>query len=1404
VGGVLTTTKLKSSTDTYEIAAVAEADFANDPEKDYYQVTISGPLSDTVNTPIVVSGLTLTAGEAGPIIKTQPAALTAVKVGDSAKLSIEMVNPAEASLEYAWYKAGSKTVLSTSGTLTIAKTVSGDTGYYFAVVTAASGWVQSVPSVVFVNEVDPTGTSSDATKIASTTAFQSLLANEGDTVTLRTFAIGDGLTYKWRRLDGVSLTSDRIKGVESPNLVLRGVVPSDGSGKDGVSYVASVYSGSTFLLDLAPWVLKVMPVPVILTQPESQTLMPGQTAIFSGSLLVTSDTRFQWYFRSTPTAAWVPVPGATGGSSGGSTCYVANVKEADAGEYRLDVSNTAGTVSSQNATLVVRKPVVVTGVSIDQPSVDPGADVTLTVNFTGDAQDNPYQWWKQNAAGKWTQVINGGSSQTLVLKGVSETDDAFYKARVFGKVNAGGVDSLPVRVSVHDAVALVAGQRLQTTSVVAGESTEFSVKATGWDPHYEWLFRKDTTSVWTPESSGTSATLSLKSITSAKDGYYAVRVTNAFSQAGIGKASLSAGTAATITPFVVGRLIVHTPPRLVSDLPTISGDASMNDSGLVRVNQGKSFTLTATLSDSTYPVVYKWRKDGVVIASASDVITAAPGIITLPFTSASKLDNGRYDLVLSNVYGVSVSAPVTVVVNLKPKIISQPMNVTVAEGSAASFRVDAEGEGISYEWFSGVMSNGTFSAGPSAGTGKLLSLSKLVAGASGTYYVARATNVVDSVDSTPARLTVTSAGDLKITTQPTFASYALFGGSVNLSVVAEGPGTLSYQWRKDGVPIAGGTSSVLALTNSADNNTPGVYDVFISNDANFVYSTPLNITVNPYLESVSIPDSANPGDGVRMEVVATSLTDAAPTYQWYRNTVSSGTGTALVDSTGVLSGGTSSVLVLKSVQLTDEGWYRVVVSVKNPSDASKKVSNSSDWKKMSVVSKVVITQQPQGFTKLQGDTAQLSVVASGGGTLKYRWLLDGGTAFYGATVSGGSSATLTLGSLALTQAGNYQVEVSNSAGSVLSLPAAVQVTPKFAVTVQKPARVSLGAGASLVATVQGGTSVSYQWYKGSGSALRELKGETGAQLRLNPVLAADVGMYTVIVTDGLNRTAQDSRMLELSRVPELTVPIVSQTVALGGTVSFAVGVKYDKTLKYSWTRWTGVNAVSVGGNSARLVLKNLTTTDFSTYTVRASDPDDATLYVESSATLAKWISGSGVKTVTGLDTKGVLGAANFSKWWIFWVDAAIARDATAKHAYGYFILERTELKDSGGALIGVGAGRAAWVWKTGGSSTWTDAEQQVQDAGANSKAFFSDVAARGSASGTFVLGGNLETGTDAAWYGAPEAVDGSFDDADLSYDVNLSWDADHVTALQGSTDWTGVVNSLQNAAAAAAAEIPGE
>jgi trimeric autotransporter adhesin len=200
---------------------------------------------------------------------------------------------------------------------------------------------------------------------------------------------------------------------------------------------------------------------------------------------------------------------------------------------------------------------------------------------------------------------------------------------------------------------------------------------------------------------------------------------------------------------------------------------------------------------------------------------------------------------------------------------------------------------------------------------------------------------------------------------------------------------------------------VLQITKST-NGTAGVFDVFLSNDANFVYSTPLTIVIEPYIDSLSVPDSVNPGDGVRMEVVATST--SALSYQWYRSAVASGTGAAIKDVADTISGGTSSVLVLTAAQLSDDAFYRVAVS-------SKDAVNLSDWKKMTVVTKVQIPNegQPQGLTQLQGTSASLSVTATGGGTLKYRWLLDGNVVSNGATVSGATSATLTLGSLALNQ-----------------------------------------------------------------------------------------------------------------------------------------------------------------------------------------------------------------------------------------------------------------------------------------------------------------------------------------------------------------------------------------------------
>lgn len=78
----------------------------------------------------------------------------------------------------------------------------------------------------------------------------------------------------------------------------------------------------------------------------------------------------------------------------------------------------------------------------------------------------------------------------------------------------------------------------------------------------------------------------------------------------------------------------------------------------------------------------------------------------------------------------------------------------------------------------------------------------------------------------------------------------------------------------------------------------------------------------------------------------------------------------------------------------------------------------------------VITAQPQSVSIASGATATLSVVATGSGTLRYQWHLDG------SAISGATAASHTTAA-----AGSYTVVVSNEAGSVSSDAAIVTVHP---------------------------------------------------------------------------------------------------------------------------------------------------------------------------------------------------------------------------------------------------------------------------------------------------------------------------------------------------------------------------
>jgi hypothetical protein len=101
-----------------------------------------------------------------------------------------------------------------------------------------------------------------------------------------------------------------------------------------------------------------------------------------------------------------------------------------------------------------------------------------------------------------------------------------------------------------------------------------------------------------------------------------------------------------------------------------------------------------------------------------------------------------------------------------------------------------------------------------------------------------------------------------ITTQP-IAANAVAGGTAMFSVAASGSGN-AYQWRKDGVAIAGATNATLTLSNVSAANA-GAYTVVVTNALGSVTSQPATLALVSAsnagrLVNLSVRTSAGTGD----------------------------------------------------------------------------------------------------------------------------------------------------------------------------------------------------------------------------------------------------------------------------------------------------------------------------------------------------------------------------------------------------------------------------------------------------------------------------------------------------------------------------------------------------------------
>lgn len=452
----------------------------------------------------------------------------------------------------------------------------------------------------------------------------------------------------------------------------------------------------------------------------------------------------------------------------------------------------------------------------------------------------------------------------------------------------------------------------------------------------------------------------------------------------------------------------------VTQAVVVPAFTQMPASLLVRSGQTASFSAAAT---GTPAPTLQWQTRAPNSAGAwADVAGATAGTYTTAVLVPA--DNGRQlRVVATNAVGTAESTPVTVSVSdldVAPIITTQPATIAVAAGGDAVFAVAARGtEALSYQW----RFNGSRIAGANAAVLRLAAVS----GAQAGLYSVVVSNAAGSATSADATLDVTAGGAVpvapSIVTAPANVSVHE-GDSATFAVGVGGTGPFSYQWLKEGQPIAGATAAYYSL-GTATSGDAGNYAVRIGNAAGTVTSPGAVLTVTAQTGATPVSISTQPSPQVQMPggsaTFAVAASGSGPiTYQWLKNGAP-------------IAGATGAVLVLSGVTGSDAASYAVTVG-------NGLGSVTSSGAALTVVGAPAITTQPAARNVVAGSTATFSVTATGS-ALGYQWTRDG------VAIPGATAASYTTPALAVADSGSdYAVVVYNGAGVVLSNPALLLVS----------------------------------------------------------------------------------------------------------------------------------------------------------------------------------------------------------------------------------------------------------------------------------------------------------------------------------------------------------------------------
>ena len=454
----------------------------------------------------------------------------------------------------------------------------------------------------------------------------------------------------------------------------------------------------------------------------------------------------------------------------------------------------------------------------------------------------------------------------------------------------------------------------QDVMVKAGTTVNFNIKAQGEGLKYQWQVSSSNGERWgnTSLAGNKTTTLTLTAAANYDGRLYRCIVTDKY-----GKTVTSNAAKLSIEKSQATLKITGQPQDVKAEVGS---------------------TTSVSVKAEGEGLKYQWQVSSSNGKRWGNTSLAGNKTTTLTFTVLSNYEGRLFRCIVTDKNGNTVTSNAAKVslgsLQTELKIVKQPEDVKAQAGNTVTFKVKAQGTGLTYQWQTS-SSNGAKWGNTSLAGNKTATLSFTApANYDGRLYRCIITDANGkTVTSNAAKLSFSSTtGTVKITSQPTDVKTGV-GKIVSFKVVAEGVG-LKYQWQTSSSNGAKWGNTSLSGNNTAllSFSAPATYDgrlyrcVITDAKGNTVVSEAAKLSIGEATGD-SIIINAQPKDASVAAGSATSFiveaTGEGLTYQWQ---VSSSNGERWGNTS--LAGAKTNILQLVAPSNYNGRLYRCVITDK--------------------------------------------------------------------------------------------------------------------------------------------------------------------------------------------------------------------------------------------------------------------------------------------------------------------------------------------------------------------------------------------------------------------------------------------------------------------------------------------